>query len=252
MKETTMKVQQAVNCHECLEQLELYLVGALPEEEAAAVRFHLHTCPTCAAEAAAYDPIIEALHYTPPLSAAPPTLVQRVAAIPARYPRAHATRKPRWSLWGGLAALFIVGLLLSNLWLYRNWRTTQAELQQQRDLIAHLAAGEWRAVRLNVDEPLQNAPVQAVLYYPEDDPTAPGYLIIRNLPPPPSGKAYQLWLIRPEGMRESGGIFTGGDTVVLPITPPDEWRTYQGVGVTIEPAGGSPGPTGPRVLNGGL
>jgi len=216
-------VRSAVNCHECLEQLELYLVGTLPEEEAAAVRFHLHTCQTCAAEAAAYAPLIEALHYTPLLVAAPPTLVERVAAIPAQHPRAAAhSRRTRWSFWNA------------------------------RDLIAHLAEDQWRAVRLNVDEPLQTTSVQAVFYYPKNDPTTPGYLIIRNLPPPPAGKAYQLWLIRPNGVRDNGGLFTGGDTVVLPVKPPTDWHTYQGVGVTIEPAKGSPSPTGPRVLNGGL
>ncbi len=250
-KRTGMRI--TVNCRECLEQLELYLVGALPEDEAAAVRFHLHTCQTCAAEAATYAPIIEALHYTPPLVAAPPTLVERVAALPAQHPRAAAhPHRTRWPSWNTLAAVLVIGLLFANIWLYRNWRTAQTELQQQRNLIAHLAEEQWRAVHLNVDEPLQTAPVQAAFYYSEDDPTAPGYLIIRNLPPPPAGKAYQLWLIRPDGVRDSGGLFRGGETVVLPVEPPTSWHAYQELGVTIEPAEGSPGPTGPRVLNGGL
>lgn len=69
----------------------------------------------------------------------------------------------------------------------------------------------------------------------------------------PADKVYQLWLIR-DGQRTSGGTFTvdANGRGQVPIHPPLPIREYQSMGVTVEPTGGSPGPTGARVLRGSL
>jgi hypothetical protein len=36
------------------------------------------------------------------------------------------------------------------------------------------------------------------------------------------------------------------------VRSPRPWKEYQAVGATVEPAGGSPGPTSPRVIGGRL
>ena len=56
------------------------------------------------------------------------------------------------------------------------------------------------------------------------------------------------------GQRTSGGVFSVYDEGygVLKIDAPEPLISYQNVGITIEPAGGSPGPTGERVLGGDL
>jgi anti-sigma-K factor RskA len=58
-----------------------------------------------------------------------------------------------------------------------------------------------------------------------------------------------LWLIQ-DGQRTSGGVFSVSDEGYgsLWISSPEPLATYSAFGITIEPAGGSPGPTGDKVL----
>jgi hypothetical protein len=74
-------------------------------------------------------------------------------------------------------------------------------------------------------------------------------LVVVGLPAPEPGYMYQLWAVRDEQM-ESGGMFT-----VTPhgygsmkITVPQTLAGYSKFDVTVEPAVGSPRPTGPKVL----
>ncbi|MDQ7028742.1 MAG: anti-sigma factor [Ardenticatenia bacterium] len=92
-----------------------------------------------------------------------------------------------------------------------------------------------------------------MLYYLDNDRT--GVLVVNGLAPLAQDQAYQLWLIRPDGRRDNGGVFRverPGELTLHRVVSPAPWTLYTGVGVTVEPATGSPGPTGPRVLHGGL
>ena len=78
-------------------------------------------------------------------------------------------------------------------------------------------------------------------------------LLTVNLPPLPVDKAYQVWLIS-GGRKYNGGLFTVDSTgfgvvVIVPVVPFSE---IDALGITIEPAGGSRGPTGVNVLKGDL
>jgi anti-sigma-K factor RskA len=78
-----------------------------------------------------------------------------------------------------------------------------------------------------------------------------GFLVVNGLDTLDESQQYQLWLIK-DGERTSGGIFSVGRSGyhVLEIKSKIRLDTYDGFGITIEPAGGSPGPTGDRVLDG--
>lgn len=83
-------------------------------------------------------------------------------------------------------------------------------------------------------------------------PTQPGAaLTVANLPPPASGKTYQAWLIV-DGAPVSAGTFdvspTGSAIHLIPNVAPG---SFQAVGVSLEPAGGSETPT-TIVLLGGI
>jgi anti-sigma-K factor RskA len=80
-----------------------------------------------------------------------------------------------------------------------------------------------------------------------------GTLIVDGMPALDPGLGYQLWLIR-DGQRASGGVFAVNDEGygVLEVSSPDPLASYSAFGVTIEPEGGSPGPTGDKVLDGSL
>jgi anti-sigma-K factor RskA len=66
-----------------------------------------------------------------------------------------------------------------------------------------------------------------------------------NLPAAPAGRTYQLWLILPQGT-VNAGTFSSSEVLSnkLPLSG------LEGLAVTEEPAGGSPQPTGPKILTG--
>jgi anti-sigma-K factor RskA len=76
-----------------------------------------------------------------------------------------------------------------------------------------------------------------------------GTLVVNGLSPLDADQQYQLWLVRGEE-RDTGAIFSvvdSGDNTI-PVVAPQALSAYSRFGITIEPAGGSPGPTGAGVL----
>jgi Anti-sigma-K factor rskA, C-terminal len=72
------------------------------------------------------------------------------------------------------------------------------------------------------------------------------------LPPPPSGRTYQVWVVTSAPAPISAGLIepdSGGRVSAVFATPPDIPQPLA-VAVTLEPAGGVPAPTGPKVLVG--
>lgn len=80
-----------------------------------------------------------------------------------------------------------------------------------------------------------------------------GTLVVDELPALDESQEYQLWLIR-DGQRTSGALFSVSEDGYGNkwIDAPEPLTNYSSFGVTIEPAGGSPGPTGEKVLGGDL
>ncbi len=82
-----------------------------------------------------------------------------------------------------------------------------------------------------------------------------GVIEVRQLPAIPNNQTYQLWLIDGEGAH-SGGVMEfsqpeGSNYISLPLPPEKAADDYDAIGMSIEPAGGSPdpnGPTGDRVF----
>ena len=124
----------------------------------------------------------------------------------------------------------------------------EGQLDRNTRLVAFLNSPSLKMVRLQgteaADGALGNAFIvegQKVLFY------------AANLPPLPAGRTYQLWIMRGKGP----AIVSGG------IARPDVARRLsiefangamiadvRGVAVTDEPEGGSPGPTGHKILVG--
>ena len=76
-------------------------------------------------------------------------------------------------------------------------------------------------------------------------------LSVYNMPSLPRDQVYQIWLLKGD-KRYSGGVFTVDSTgfglgVVIPAAPLAE---FDAIGITVEPAQGSGGPTGTNVLTG--
>jgi anti-sigma-K factor RskA len=80
-----------------------------------------------------------------------------------------------------------------------------------------------------------------------------GTLVVDNLPPLEEDQQFQLWLVR-DSQRASGGVFSVDEDGYgsVWVSSPEPLASYTGFGITIEPAGGSAGPTGEKVLGNDL
>ncbi|MGA2480662.1 MAG: anti-sigma factor, partial [Spirochaetia bacterium] len=89
-----------------------------------------------------------------------------------------------------------------------------------------------------------------VVLDPEDN---RGVLAVRGLPRLDVAHQYQLWLIRGTE-RRSGGVFSvsadGYGSLMLDV--PTDFKGFRDIGISVEPTGGSPSPTGAAVMRGTL
>jgi anti-sigma-K factor RskA len=73
-------------------------------------------------------------------------------------------------------------------------------------------------------------------------------LVVTGLPPLEAGKTYQVWLIA--GAPVSAGLLTvdANGQGVLIVTSTESIGSFKSLGISVEPAGGSPQPTGDIVV----
>ena len=170
--------------------------------------------------------------------------------------RQQPTWRPRWAFL--LTAANVVLCLSVGWWtwqvqreaalVHQRWQDVQRQLALQRQAFTLITAPEARPVVLRSDKADSRA--RGLLLLKPDDPHA--VLIVQDLPPLPQDRAYQVWLGWGDRQRDNGGVFRVDEQGfgLLYITAPQPFTTYQRVGITEEPAGGSPGPTSPRVIGG--
>ncbi|MCA9872423.1 MAG: anti-sigma factor [Anaerolineales bacterium] len=222
-----------------------YALNSLPAEEADIVAQHLQTCAACRAELAAYEHVVDAL----PLAAAEvepsaelkEQLMQQIrntgqTAVPA--PQAAPTSwqqflralsgflaGPRWQPVG---VVVVLALLIGGFFVWRQATMPATQFVLSPTEAAPGAQGIIEVVGSNGRQ---------------------ATLTVTGLPALDPANQYQLWLIQ-DGQRTSGGVFSvqtdGSQTIT--IHAPQPLPAYAAFGITIEPAGGSPGPTGERVL----
>jgi len=243
-------------CSPYRENLAAYALGTLDAEEISTLESHLQTCQDCQAELADYQAVTTGLLDSVPPRTPSPALRRKLAAqLPsqrARTPNMLANLFARYSF-GQIAAAVIVVILLG-LNIYSSFQIRA--LQQQQIVLAERLSNEQTAIAM-----LAYPSTQALTVNPDVQNLAGSMLVDRekriavlvlwNLPPLESGQTYQAWLIDADGNRVSGGLFEPDNEnryTTTTIWSPDPIGKYEGFGVTVEPSGGSEGPTGPRVL----
>jgi anti-sigma-K factor RskA len=235
-----------------IEALPAYVLGSLDEEEAIQVTEHLDSCPECRAELLSYQAVADRLALAAP-DAVPPANLKQQILKQLQTPRLEPTAGPRRSWWQrmtglfqraapvwGLASLALVALLvLSNVWWW------QRANQQGRPVTP---GGMQTVAMVGTDA----APAAVGTLVISDDGEY-GTLVVDGLPALDPDHQYQLWLIR-DGQRISGGVFSVNSEGygALWISSPEPLSSYPAFGITIEPEGGSPSPTGEKVLGGSL
>ena len=214
-----------------------YVLGALPDDEKrAATRRTWRACPACRAEADELSVAASLLPVSPPAMKPPPALkarimaeVEREAALLASAgeprPRARGREgtKRRWSFRLPMPA---VALACSA-------------------LLAGRASRGARAVRRDVrqDGPVRTSTLpqaSAELEMTDDGAT----IVANNLPAPPSGKTYMVWLKRPGKSPEpTSALFTPRRDGSATASVTGDMDGVEAVLVNTEPLGGSTTPT---------
>lgn len=233
------------------ENLSAYALGALDADETAALQAHLQACDSCRAELAGYQRVSTGLLSALPPQAPGPNLKR---ALATRLPSAKKAIRPSWQLgWSfGQFAVATAFALLLGMNLFSSFQV-RALQNQQDELTRHLEM-EQSALAMIASPgaytlPVSDGNVAGSLIVNSEKNSA--ILILSNLPELKKSETYQIWLIQPDDGRVSAGLFEvnhDGSITIASLASRDSLQAYTGIGVTIEPAGGSDQPTGPKVF----
>jgi anti-sigma-K factor RskA len=211
-----------------------YAVDAVDDIERASFERHLAGCPSCRAEVeslrAASAALADDATTTPPpaLRAAVLGDISRVRPLPPVTVGSPVHRR-KW--FPALVAAVVLALVGVGGAVWQPWRddtsvapsvtdqvlSDPAAQRFTKDLGGGVTATVVRSAKLN----------RAVI-------------VTENMPAPPEGKVYQLWLQTPNRHMNAAGLMpAGADTVLFEGDADDA----VGAGVSLEPAGGSAQPT---------
>jgi anti-sigma-K factor RskA len=245
-----MKVM--ANDFHVLDLIPAYALNCLDEEEAQVVAGHLASCAKCQEELSSYQELASQIAYAAPQTDPPVRLKATLMAQIQADRQDSPTVLPRKSWWQSfqvsmlrlspgwvVASLVLIGfLMISNLFLWDQVRELRASQDQQMDVVA-LTGTEF-------------SPDSSGMIVISRDGKY-GTLVVEQLPVLDESQQYQLWLIK-DGQRTSGGAFSVNKNGYgsLEVWSRQPLGSFGSFGITIEPFGGSPGPTGDKVLGGDL
>jgi len=223
-----------------------YVLRAMPEDELREFEAHLADCPDCQAEVDELRPAAEALPVSAMPVSPPPALKARIMvevereaellrAAGSGADRPPVAAKPRgrrswlsgWRLAPVAAALLAAGALAGV-------------------GVATLAGEDARTLTATVDR--EQAPdTSAELRVTDGE----AMLTAERLPAPPSGRVYQVWLMRrgESDPEPTSTLFMPRRDGSAVAAVPGDVSGYEAVLVTDEPAGGSEAPTRMPVLS---
>lgn len=269
--------------HEDLrESLPAWAVGALRANERREVESHLASCAACRAEAAGFADVSLSLAASGPIAtpsdAVRAQLLARTSGRPApvvtagaKAPAATTPRTSSFVPWLVAAASLLLAAYLGmdGVRVRRELDIVRAELQAARAEAS--ATGVRLAALQQASDRSESAFAVLVASdvaridlagQPGQAPSASGRAFwsrsrgmvfsATSLPAPPAGRTYQVWvvtndpapvsagLVAPDAQGRVNAVFATPATIPQPIA----------VAVTLEPAGGVPAPTGPKILVG--
>jgi anti-sigma-K factor RskA len=239
-----------MNCDELRPDYLAYALGSLEEPERSEMRAHLERgCQDCAAGVRDAREWVFAIGGSLEGPAPPRDLRNRVLATVAPAPQKRWTWFPAWA---GAAA---TALVAAGFVLYQSHNFRVDETSMQAEIQRSLA--ETAALR-QAFELIQGADTREVTFG-QGQPAPPrgrifvnpsGVLLVASrLPAPPSGKTYEMWIIR-GGKPAPAGLFASnaqGDALHL-YRPAAPAAAGDIVAVTVEVAGGVTAPTSMPVI----
>ena len=238
-----------------------YAVNALSDQERAHFESHLADCPACAREVRELTATASRLGLT--VAKTPPPrmrerVLRRVTTVrqdppqaspdaggaggasgrPARVrpPGGARRRLPRLALAACVAATAAFGSVAA--WQYQSAEDAKQQsqrAQQRSDQLAEvLSAPDATAARSALPDGARGR----VVVSPSQDRAV---FLASGLSKPPDGKVYQLWFADGDAMRPAGVMEE--PTASKAVLMQGSVGTAEGMGITVEPAGGSAQPT---------
>jgi anti-sigma-K factor RskA len=224
------------SCEDYAGLLALDLIEPMQSSQRNALDDHVSSCESCRELRAEYDRVAELLPRALPQTRVRPEVRDRLRLRLAVAARRRRQRRPVMLLAGVAAAAMLAVASGAIITAALKGDSGGAPLE-----------GISGSERFNLEASVEAAGASGVLAV---NPVSRGVVLsVRGLPQL-DHQVYQLWFIRPDGSRMSGDTFAvdergnGMHTAALPA----DIGEFVGVGVTIEPEGGSQKPTGSNVL----
>jgi hypothetical protein len=278
MKPHNSSIPHEVNCEELRALIPAYSIGATDPDETALVEAWLPYCPEAAAELTDYLVLADEFLYFPadtaphmgsldPMPELPPIPAKRAKpASPGKEAVSRTQKRPvRRSPWlipiGVASAAALVLILFGASTLY--WMNRVQQLQTEQLILAsrlqeaELAMQPLTAGQVHHRELLPNQAVNvsdnahATLIW--NTAREIGTVYVTGLPPLAPDKTYQFWMVRDDGA-VSLGTFRVDETGIgtLVFEAPEPIEEFQHIGISEEPATGSPMPTTPHLVIGSI
>ncbi|MCH1867967.1 anti-sigma factor domain-containing protein [Nocardioides sp. CFH 31398] len=222
-----------------------YAVDALDESERTLFERHLAACPDCQAEVATLQEAAGVLASTslttpPPglrrdvlaqigtIRPLPPLPVQPTLAERRDELAARRGRRRRWT--STVAGVAAAAVLAVGLGVTQPWVDQPDELSPAQQV---LQADDARSTSVELGKDVRATVVHS-------DTANSSVIRTENMPPPPTDRVYQLWYER-DGVFEPAGLMPVAEDQTVQLN--GEARGADGVGITVEPEGGSEEPT---------
>jgi anti-sigma-K factor RskA len=205
-----------------------YALDALDEADTELYEEHLRTCEPCREELASLRSAAAALAHVAPPAAPPPELREQILEqARSERPNVRPLVRRRVLLPAVTAVAAACAIALLAVWA----SSLHRDLNRRNQLLAVLADPAAQHVALKG--------AQGTLVVGRNGDAA----LVTSLPPAPSGKTYELWVIK-GGTPTPAGLYGGGRSVLV------HGRVAPGttVAVTVERAGGVDAPTTKPIL----
>ncbi len=228
-----------------------YVLDALDDVERAAFARHVRDCAACATEVAELRETVARMADTT-VQAPPPRLRERVLAEIARTRQARgngaedASSARRWRRWAAFVSAAVVVALAAAT---ASWVVSDQRVRDERARADQLAAGqaEMNSVLTAADLQVRTVTVAGGrVTLAESVSRSAAVVVMSDLPAPPDGRVYQLWLMRGQSQAISAAVMEPGQNAGMALV--SQLGDADTVGVTVEPVGGSAGPTSPALV----
>lgn len=212
-----------------------YALDALNEAEAAAFRRHLARCAVCHDELSAFREAVDALPGAAPQFMTPRGLRTRVMRAVRADAKDHQRPLPRQPVRRRAFEAAVPRAALA-----ASVAVAAAATVAGGVVLSSGGSSQGRVIRASVIGSPGSARLRVAGGHAE--------LVVNDLPPPPAGRIYEMWLQRPGHLSPTRALFSVTARGDAEVGVPGSLHGVSAVLVTEEPGGGSPTPTHAPVI----